>query len=114
MIDVAAPGTPLLAAYQGPFTKFLEDVIKTEEDKTGYVRALDFLIKLVTKDEKLVPLFENQIILALSQYSTADELTKLNIVEIVPELAAHRWTSALLLKSGFLSSLLHPTDPVRC
>ena len=104
-MDVSTPDKPLLSTYQGPFSKFLEDIIKGE-DKITYVRALELLIKLLTKDEKLVPLFEGLVVLALNQYPTSDELTKLNIVEIVPELANYHWTSALLIKSNFIASLL--------
>ncbi len=111
MIDIDTPGTPLLAMYYEPFCKHLDDILKGE-DKTAYIRALEFLIKLVTQSDKFGPRFDGQIAFALSQYVVTDELTKLNIVELVPELAGHHWTSALLLKSGFLQALMQPDASV--
>jgi len=111
MLDIENKDTPLLNIYYTPFTKYLDNIIKGE-DKIQYMRALELLIKLCTKDEKLENRFESQLILALNQYNLSDELTKLNILEIVPELAMHPWTSTLVIKSNFLESLLKPSDPV--
>ena len=89
----------------------MEEIIKGE-DKVAYIRALEFLIKLSIKSDKLANLFEPLLILALEQYQTTDELTKMNIVELVPELVSHEWTSSALVKSKFVQVLLKTDDSV--
>jgi hypothetical protein len=110
-VDVEEHGMPLANKYHSQITKIIEETIK-KEDKIAYIRSLEFLIKAVTKSEKLIGLFKDLLLLALNEYATTDLLTKLNIVEIVPELANHKWTSELLIESNFIPILLTPNEEV--
>ena len=101
----------MISKYQSQIKKLIEEPIKSE-DKIAYIRSLEFLIKIVTKNEKVIGLFKDLLLLALNEYSTTDLLTKLNIVEIVPELANYKWTSELLIESNFIPALLTPNEGV--
>ena len=111
MIDIDSIGNPLISIYQSQLLTFLDEIIKGE-DKTSYIRAFEFLIKIIIKSEKYVTIFKGSLIKALNEYSTSDLLTKLNIMEIVPELATCTWSSGLLAESNFISTLLTPNSEV--
>lgn len=107
--DIEQPEKPLIAAYLPQIIQFLEKPIKSE-DKIAYIRSLEFLIKATTKSKELVPFFNDLLLLALKEYATTDLLTKLNIVEVVPELANHPWTTKVLMQSNFIPALLTPDE----
>lgn len=109
--DIEEPGAPLITTHSGQIGKVIGGTIKGE-DKIGYIRSLEFLIKVATKSEKLAALFKDLLLLALNEYATTDLLTKLNIVEIVPELANYPWTTELLTESNFVPALLTPNETV--